>query len=212
MVLTILLVCLSQASASAQSASHWSCAENAGPCRAVFIVHNSWHAAIVLAKSDLAEIAMPELVDFPTARFIEFGWGDKDYFPDPQSGVLTAIKAALWSSGSVIHLVGLSDSVENFYRGASITELRLSETAYRRLADYLDKTFARDRSLGRARAAPGLFSYSYFYPANGKFSLLRTCNSWVAEALEQAGLPISATWVITAGSLQSQLSGAMETP
>ena len=151
---------------------------------------------------------MPELADFPAAQFIEFSWGDKDYFPDPQSGVFAAIKAALWSGGSVMHLVGFSGTVDNFYRGAAITELRLNPPAYSRMVDYINETFAREKSLGRARAAPGLFPDSRFYPASRSFSLLRTCNTWVAEALEQAGLPISSGLVITAGNLQSQLLAA----
>ncbi|MGZ9243690.1 MAG: DUF2459 domain-containing protein, partial [Candidatus Binatia bacterium] len=114
--------------------------------------------------------------------------------------------------GSVIHLVGFTDTVENFYRGATITELRLSRTAYERVVDYVDETFLRQQSSGRARAAPGLFASSRFYPANRSFSLLRTCNTWVAEALEQAGLSISPAFVITAGNLQSQLAAIKPMP
>ena len=146
------------------------------------------------------------------AQFIEFGWGDQDYFPDPNSGVFAAIKAGLWSSGSVIHLVGFSDPIEDFYRGAAITGLRMNETAYRRLLGYIDETFRRDSRSNRAPAAAGLFAYSRFYPAHRRFSLLRTCNTWVAEALEQAGLPISAAFVITAGNLQNQLAAVTRAP
>jgi len=210
--LTIVLLCLGARSALPQGGSTWACANQEPACKTVFIAHNSWHAAIVLAKSDLADKAMPELADFPTARFIEFSWGDKDYFPNPDSGVFAAIKAALWSAGSVMHLVGFSDSVERFYAGATVTELRLSPPAYRRLLDYLDDTFMRESSPPRAHAAPGLFPYSRFYPARRSFSLLRTCNTWVAEALEHAGLPISSAFVITAGNLHSGLLQASPRP
>jgi hypothetical protein len=44
------------------------------------------------------------------------------------------------------------------------------------------------------------------YPATPKFSLLRTCNTWVAEALESAGVPVSPRMVNTAGNLASQLA------
>lgn len=111
-----------------------------------------------------------------------------------------------------MHLVGFSDAVDHFYRGATVTELRLSTTAYGRMVDYINETFAREKSLGRARAAPGLFPDSRFYPAKRSFSLLRTCNTWVAEALEQAGLPIASGFVITAGNLRSQLESAKPTP
>jgi len=207
-----MLLCFADGAAYSQAITSWACAENESTCKSVSIVHNSWHAAIVLRNSDLAIRNMPELADFPSAQFIEFSWGDKDYFPDPQSGFLGAIKAALWSGGSVIHLVGFTDTLEHFYRGATITELRLSPAAYERMVDYIDATFRREPSSGRAHAAPGLFSFSRFYPASRSFSLLRTCNTWVAEALEQAGLSISPTFVVTAGNLQSQLSAAKPMP
>ncbi len=202
--LTILVLAVSFDRGYGQDKS-WTCANQEPGCKSVFIVHNSWHAAIVMAKSDLTDKAMAELAEFPSASFIEFSWGDRDYFPNPNAGVFSAVKAALWSGGSVIHLVGFTDSVARFYPGATIIELRLSALAHRRLVDYLDDTFLRDASAPRDRAAPGLFPHSRFYPARRKFSLLRTCNTWVAEALEQAGLPITAQWVISAGNLHSQL-------
>jgi uncharacterized protein (TIGR02117 family) len=205
-----LFVCLS--AAYPQAAPQWTCSNDDSNCRSVFIVHNSWHAAIVLRRSELSDRTMPELVDFPSAQFIEFSWGDKDYFPDPASGVFAAIKAALWSGGSVMHLVGFADSVGSFYRGATISELRLSIAAYDRVVGYINETFAREKSLGRARAAPGLFPDSRFYPASRNFSLLRTCNTWVAEALERAGLPISSGLVITAANLHSQVSAFQPAP
>ena len=183
----------------------WACTDGAPSCKSLFIVHNSWHAAIVLSKNDIAPAVLAEAADFPTAEFIEFSWGDKDYFPDPHSGVFAAIKAALWSSGSVIHLVGLSGSVEQFYRGAEIIELRLSLGAFNRLVETLAQTFARVPADGRAPAAPGLYTNSRFYPATPKFSVLRTCNTWAAEVLESAGVPVSPRMVITAGNLASQL-------
>lgn len=211
-VLAGLTLCFALSAAYPQALSQWTCANKDSSCLSVFIVDNSWHAAIVLRTRDLSVKTMPELADFPADQFIEFSWGDKDYFPDPQSGVFAGVKAALWSGGSVMHLVGFSDTVDNFYRGATVTELRLSAIAYGRIVDYINETFAREKSLGRARAAPGLFPGSRFYPASRSFSLLRTCNTWVAEALEQAGLSISSGFVITAGNLRSQLLAANPTP
>jgi uncharacterized protein (TIGR02117 family) len=210
--LILLLSCHVRGAPDSQAASQWNCATNESTCKSVAIVHNDWHAAIVLRKSDFADKFMPELADFPAAQFIEFSWGDKDYFPDPASGIFGAIKAALWSGGSVMHLVGFADTVEYFYRGASITELRLSASAYGRMVDYISETFAREKSSGRAPAAPGLFPYSRFYPASRSFSVLHTCNTWVAEALELAGLPLASGWVITAGNLQRQLLAAQAAP
>ena len=183
-----------------------SCTGGDPSCKSVFVVYDSWHAAIVLKRSEIALDAIPELVDFSQAIFVEFSWGDRDYFPNPHAGVLSAVKAALWSSGSVLHVVGFSGSLETFYRGAKIAELAIDAQGYDRLISYISETVSRPSPSVPAQPSAGLFLYSRFYPASRDFSLLRTCNTWVAEALEQAGLPISASLVITAGNLDSQLA------
>src|SRR5258706_7698162 len=92
------------ATSSTALAAQWKCQTGAPSCRTVYVIHDSWHAAIVLNKNDLAEREIPELADFSAAQWIEFSWGDQDYFPNPNSGTLAAIKAALWSGGSGLHL------------------------------------------------------------------------------------------------------------
>ncbi len=183
----------------------WRCDSAQPDCRSVFIVRNWWHAAIVLRRSDIPEAMMPELNELPVAHMIEFSWGDRDYFPDPDAGVFTALKAAFWSSGSVLHLVAFDGAAESFYRDASITELRLSDEAFARLLVFLDATFDRADRLSGAAAHPGLYPYSRFYDAAGKFGILRSCNTWVAEALQSAGLPVDPSSVVIASSLNREL-------
>jgi uncharacterized protein (TIGR02117 family) len=173
--------------------------------RNVFIVHDAWHAAIVIKKADIAAVVLPELRDFPSAEYLEFSWGDRDYFPAPDAGVGLALKAAFWSSGSILHVVGFKDAVEKVYPGADIIAINLSVDDFQRLIKFISDTFSRPHPPAPAEARPGLFSNSRFYAAEGKFSLLRTCNTWVAEALSAAGLPISPGYVITAGNLGNQV-------
>jgi uncharacterized protein (TIGR02117 family) len=173
--------------------------------RNVFIVHDAWHAAIVIKKADIAAVVLPELRDFPSAEYLEFSWGDRDYFPAPDAGVGLALKAAFWSSGSILHVVGFKDAVEKVYPGADIIAINLSVEDFQRLIKFISDTFSRPHPPAPAEARPGLFSNSRFYAAEGKFSLLRTCNTWVAEALSAAGLPISPGYVITAGNLGNQV-------
>jgi uncharacterized protein (TIGR02117 family) len=202
-----LLLCLLGCAGQTHTAEAWRCAAQDTGCPLVFIVHDSWHAAIVLRRADLGTGVIPETNDFPGARYIEFSWGDKDYFPDPNSGVLKALKAAFWSSGSVLHLVGFDDDVRKFFPKAEVVELRLSALVYDRLIAFISASFARAPEHGRAPAQPGLYDYSRFYPSARSFSLLNTCNTWAARALETAGLPVTAKGVISAGQLGDQLRG-----
>jgi uncharacterized protein (TIGR02117 family) len=173
--------------------------------RTVFIVHDAWHAAIVIKKADIPAAVLPEIRDFPSAEYLEFSWGDRDYFPAPDGGLGLALKAAFWSSGSILHVVGFRDAVENTFPGAETIEIVLSEEAFQRLIQFISDTFSRPHPPAPAEPRPGLFPNGKFYSAEGKFNLFRTCNTWVAEALSAAGLPISPGYVITAGSLSHQV-------
>jgi len=173
--------------------------------RTVFIVHDAWHSAVVIRTADISTAVLPEMKDFPSDEYLEFSWGDKDYFPAPNGGVGLVLKAAFWSSGSVLHVVGFRDTVGKTFPGAEIIEVVLSEERFQGLIKFISDTFSRPYPPTPAEPRPGLFPNGRFYSAEGKFSVLRTCNTWVAEALRAAGLPISPSYVITAGNLGNQV-------
>ncbi|MBI2535254.1 MAG: DUF2459 domain-containing protein [Deltaproteobacteria bacterium] len=168
-------------------------------------MHDAWHAAIVIRTIDIPAAVLPELRDFPSAEQLEFSWGDRDYFPAPDPGIGLALKAAFWSSGSILHVVGSKGSLEHIFAGAEILEIGLSEDGFQRLIKFISDTFSRSSQESPAEARPGLSPNGRFYAAEGKFSILRTCNTWVAEALSAAELPVSPRDVITARSLGSQV-------
>jgi hypothetical protein len=88
---------------------------------------------------------------------------------------------------------------------AEVLEISLSEQSFQQLVRFISDTFSRPQRSTPADARPGLSPTARFYSAQGKFSISRTCNTWVAEALNAAGLPVNPGSVITAGSLGDQL-------
>lgn len=173
--------------------------------KSVFVVHNNWHAALVVRKADLSRGLVPEQDHFPEAEYLEIGWGDRDYFPATEESVGLALRAAFWSRGSVLHVVGLRGAVREYFTDGEIIELALSPEAFRRLSEFISASFSRADPSIPAQSQPGLVPYARFYPASGRFSILRTCNTWIAEALKSAGLDISPRYVITAASLARQV-------
>jgi uncharacterized protein (TIGR02117 family) len=172
--------------------------------KSIAIVNYGWHTSIVMNKKDIAEGALPEVGDFPEADYLEFGWGDWDYYQAPDPGLGLAFKAAFWSSRSVLYVAGFEGSVENYFRGSEIARVMLPDESFERLTKFVSATFLRPRQTAPARVPSSGPNYSRFYPATGRFHLFRNCNNWVAEALRSAGLPVRPAFAFTAGNLGYQ--------
>ncbi|MEQ9135807.1 MAG: DUF2459 domain-containing protein [Thalassobaculum sp.] len=177
--------------------------------RTVLAVNIGWHVGLAFETGDLDRAGFPEIADFPGARWIEVGWGDESFYRDPEAGVAAALRAAFASTGTVLHVVAMPAHPERYLPGAEVVAIRLEDAQFDRLMAYVSGSIDRG---GRPRAAalgPGLYPVSGFYPAHGEFSLNRTCNTWVAEALAAAGLAIDPDGVAQAGTLMARLRGAL---
>src|SRR5215510_16066446 len=75
------------------------------PATTLWIVDHGWHTSIVVRRADIDRARWPELDDFSAATLVEVAWGDREFYmaTSPTSGL--AIKAAVATSGSVLHVV-----------------------------------------------------------------------------------------------------------
>jgi uncharacterized protein (TIGR02117 family) len=174
------------------------------PTEAIWVVDHGWHTGLVMERSAIPTGLLPEQDDFPRARYLELGWGDADFYQARDPGAWTALRAAVASRASVVHVVGLpAPPVEAF--AGEIVQVQLSRAGFDALVRFVDEALQRE---GRPRApmlGRGLYGTSAFYPARGRYHLFYTCNTWIAEALRAAGAPITPAYAITAGNLMWQV-------
>ena len=171
----------------------------------IVVASNGWHSAIFLDRAKVPPGAIPEAADFPGARYLGFGWGDAEFFPARDPGILMALNAALQPTPSVLHVTGLWLPPRQAYPKDEVIALGISARGFEKLVRYLSATFARENDKRAKVFAPGLNRYSKFYRANGEFHLLNTCNSWTARGLAVAGVAMDDTSVIRAEDLMAQL-------
>ena len=171
----------------------------------IFVTSNGWHSGIVVAKADLPPDRLPETVDFPEARFLEFGWGDAVYYPAKQPTFGMSLQAALVPTPAVVHVAGLWGEPARVYPKAEVVSLPIDDENFRRLVDFVDASFERSGAARAAATGPGLYATSRFYPAKGSFHLFNTCNTWTARALAAAGFDVSASGTSRAEALMQQV-------
>ena len=171
----------------------------------ITVLDHGWHSGLVVSVPDLTAAAEriedPDLAArlvwlasrFPEADWIEIGWGDAEFYRatpqladiDPWLGV----RALLWPTGSVLHLVPGRGRSEAFFATSDRLTVQISAAAFDRLAVGLAETVPAD--LPRGPVGPGLYGGGVFYAASLDYHLFRTCNQWVSGLLRRAGLPSS---------------------
>lgn len=176
----------------------------AGETHTVFVSSNGWHTDITVSRTDVSEGRVPESADFPDALYLQFGWGDADYYTTPDPGLGTTLGAA-FPGPAVVHLAGLSARPSETFREIEEIALTLSAEQFVRLVAYLHESFERDGKSRVQSVAPGVYAFSRFYPATGEFHLLNNCNTWTARALAAAGLEISSSSTQRAEDVMDQL-------
>ena len=170
----------------------------------VWVVSHGWHTGIVVRRQDVPGGLWPQLRDFADSELVEVGWGERDFYMAPAGTSGMALKAALWPGSSVLHVAGLSDSVERLFPASAVVEIRLSRRGFEKLAAFIQDAYATDEAGGAIRLGPGQPANSRFYLARETYHALKTCNVWTARALHTAGCPITPLYAVTAGNVMYQ--------
>lgn len=175
----------------------------------IYIISHDWHTGIVIPNHKFNNKLLSLNEHFKNAKFYELGWGDKDFYQANEITTKITLKAVFWPTASVMHVVALSSEPRFSFPFSKRIELELSEKAYKLLIDNLTKTFKLNEKNELIKKTKGIYGYSYFFEANGYYFMTNTCNSWTAEMLDAAGIPIRTCFTLTADSVMSQVEKAV---
>jgi uncharacterized protein (TIGR02117 family) len=163
------------------------------------VVAHGWHTGIALRALDIDFVRWRALPHAAGARHIEVGWGDRDYYPTPGFNLWYGVKALLWPTPSVLHVVDFDEPPKRAFPASEVVELHISRTGLERLLAYIASSFEPDA----APVAPSLYASGAFYPSREKFHLFKTCNVWVARGLREAGIEVRSS--LSTEGLMAQL-------
>ena len=180
------------------------------PIHRVRVASNGWHTAVIVpAPALVATGLLPEAADFPGAAFLEFGWGDRVYYPAQEKTLGMTLAAALVPTPAVMHMAGLAAAPRDDGAGREVVSVALTEAGFQRLARALAAAFERPAGGRAAPVSRGLYPGSRFYHARGAFHLFNTCNTWTARMLHAGGVGLSPSGIVTADGLMARLREAL---
>jgi uncharacterized protein (TIGR02117 family) len=176
---------------------------DAGPPVVVYVIKRSWHTDLGFAVSDLHPPLAGIRTQLTGARYLLFGFGDRHYLID-HGGSTQGLLGAVWPGSGVVLVTGLDATPEAAFGAAGVIRLTLSAKQALRLEAFVWGTLATGIDAASVLGA-GPYDASYYYAATQSYSGAHTCNTWTAEGLRAAGLPIHSFAVAFSGQVWRQV-------
>jgi uncharacterized protein (TIGR02117 family) len=170
----------------------------------LYVISGGWHTELGLPTEEIGGPLAALKSEFPSARYLVFGWGARDYYmarnPD-----MADMLPALAPGPAVMLIIPLKMPPETFFGASNTLIVHVSRDGSERLSELLWSFLAANDQVAPHRIGAGLFPESVFYTSTGTYNLSHTCNTWTAEALRVAGLPVSTAGVVFANQVLDQL-------
>ena len=176
---------------------------------AIYVISGGWHTELGLPLETLSGPLAALKSDFPNARYLVFGWGARDYYMAKNPGIEDLLRAAT-PGPAVMLVIPLELSPEAFFGASNVFVLPATQEGVQRLSQFLSDYLTNDERGTFRRVGTGPYPQSVFYASTGTYNLGHTCNTWTAEALRVAGLPVNAAGVVFAGQVLDQLPRILE--
>ena len=171
----------------------------------IYVVSHGWHTGFVIPSGDIYS-EIPELeARFGDIRYIEFGWGDKGFYQAKEITSGLTLRAIFWPTESVVHAVAVPSRVYESFPNSEIERVYLNRSDLDSLVSFISSSIYKDESGKVLELKSGIYNDSQFYKGIGHYHLMNTCNKWTAKGLKSAGMNISPTFKLTAGSIMKFL-------
>lgn len=171
----------------------------------IYVISNGWHTEIGVPAERLTGPLALLGPAFPGARYLVFGWGQRAFYMAARPTWTEALRALL-PAPSVVLVLGLGESpLHAFIGDVHVVALPVTQDGWSNLTAFLWQSFAETRVARPERIAAGPYPASAFYASSSTYDGAHTCNTWTAEALHAAGLPIGADGVVFASQVMRQV-------
>ncbi len=154
--------------------------------KVIYLNSNGIHLDIIIPTESIECYLTKNLSITSKEQYISFGWGDKNFYLNTKtwndlkfSNVCTAL---FLKSETLMHVTKHSATDPNW------VIVPLSEKQLKLLNTYIYNSFNVNVT-GKKTILPTSYGlHDNFYLANGSYSCLKTCNTWVNNAFRYAGL------------------------
>jgi uncharacterized protein (TIGR02117 family) len=184
----------------------------AGPkTETIYLVERGWHTDIGLQATQVGDTLSQLRTTFPGVGTLVIGFGQRAYLLHRDHDVRDMLAALVPGAGALL-VTALRDTPQTAFPAGDVVVLHVSARGLARLIDFIAGSFELAPDHGLHAIAVGPYPGSLFYGSTRTYSGGYTCNTWTAEALQTAGLPVHAAGVVFADEVADQARQAAAAP
>lgn len=177
----------------------------------IYVIGRGWHTDIGVAAARVPGELESLRQLFPGTTTCTFGFGARAWLLDTRKGLDDVVQALLPAPGAIL-VTALRTSPTEAFGADHVVTLAVTEAGFDRLLRFLAASFQLDRNGAPRLLTSGPYMGSAFYAASPTYDAVHTCNTWTAEALHTAGVPVSTAGVLFASQVMAQARAAAATP
>jgi hypothetical protein len=168
----------------------------------VIVARRGWHIDIGFRTADIQAPLATLSPQIANSKYVFFGFGDRHYLVAKNKN-FPGLLAALWPGAGAVLLTLLAATPEAAFGDQNVIRLTLSDTAGQAAQTFVWGSLLKENDVP-VFYRNGPYEGSLYFGAVPKYSAVHTCNTWAAEGLRAAALPIRSRGVVFAAQLWSQ--------
>ncbi len=170
----------------------------------VWVIGHGWHVGLAVRVADVRAEAWPEASRLAAFEYVEVGWGDSAFYRAERETVSLALKAAVSSDSSVLHIAAFNRPVEDFFAASEIVVVGLTRAGFDDLCRFIASAYVRDADGRAQRVGDGLYGAGGFYAARERYHVFNNSNQWAARALRAGGVPMTPALALFGGTVMAE--------
>jgi hypothetical protein len=168
----------------------------------IYVARRGWHIDIGFRTSDIEPPLTSLGAQFTAPQYLFFGFGDRHYLLAKNKD-FPGMLGALWPGDGIVLVTALVATPEEAFGPGEVIRLQVGAAAARAAQAFVWESILEENGAARLYGK-GPYEGSLYFAAVPKYSAVQTCNTWAAEALRAAGLPVRTRGVVFASQLWSQ--------
>ncbi len=155
----------------------------------VYLSSNGVHLSVIIPKDNLSPNLTNDLAINYTTNFIHFGWGDENFYMNTPTW--NDFKFSYAFGALFLNNPTLIEVSKHRYKQKKWTKVPVNNKQLLKLNAFIENTFLLNQNKEKIVIQQTMYPKSQLFKANGSYSPVKTCNTWVNDGFKESGIKAS---------------------